>query len=783
MPMGITLREKIMSSKLINISITALSVLFLCFVDAKAGENIWTSNGPPGGSVWTFTFHPLNHSIIFCGTVQNGIYKSTNAGSSWEHLPLGNLYGTIRVIQIHPTGPDTMYAGTAHGIFKSTDAGITWILLQPPSQVRNDYMAFIMHPVHANIIFGGMINGFRSTDGGDTWRDLALPPLTDMCRIAIDPVNTNNIYFVGGSMPIGNGVWKSSDLGETWFSIQNNLDSTGYGNDIAIDSDNPNILYVAKDNNGGGGSTCLSKSTNGGQSWFDITPQGLSIPAIIRVRISHFDHQRLYIVTLSDGVWRSTDGGATWQPKNRGLRILMAANLEIDPVDGTLFLGVYDDGAYKSTDGGDNWDPISDNINVSWSHDLAISPFEPAKICAAMNNGLFHSNDMGENWEYLNMGSLESPLVMSVLFDKYLRNYIYVCGYDDRIPGLPRGFWRSTDNGTSWDQYNNGLPSDIYYWNLDVSYLDSTNRRIFLMSSNGLYFSDNLGESWEICQNGLPPNRSYGSIAVAPSDNNLIVLGSNPIYISTNRGDSWNTLAPLPVPANTSIYDIKIHPFDPSHIYITTCNPGSSTADFLETTDLGQTWTSKLNNLPVEPPYPWDSYLLGIKINPQNPDNIFISSCGLGIYQTHNNGLHWEPFNAGLESDRDSEYVFGNIYFSPGDTTRLFIATHQRGIWSVHRTSDGIIEHDNMPKEVCLMSYPNPFNAQTTIGYTMPRAGEVDLSIYNIIGQKIITIFDSPKTAGRYEIKWDASDCSSGLYYAKLKTLNHEKTIKLILLK
>jgi hypothetical protein len=100
------------------------------------------------------------------------------------------------------------------------------------------------------------------------------------------------------------------------------------------------------------------------------------------------------------------------------------------------------------------------------------------------------------------------------------------------------------------------------------------------------------------------------------------------------------------------------------------------------------------------------------------------------------------------------------------------------------RLHDPISEPATLPESFFLFqNYPNPFNSQTTIGYTMPRAGEVDLSIYNIIGQKIITIFDSPKTAGRHEINWDASDCSSGLYYAKLKTLNHEKTIKLILLK
>jgi len=89
-----------------------------------ADENLWSTNGPSGGSVKTIAIHPFDNQIVYLGTISNGIYRSDNAGDSWQHLDLGILDNTQRVIAIHPFAPETLYAATARGLFKSSDGGI-----------------------------------------------------------------------------------------------------------------------------------------------------------------------------------------------------------------------------------------------------------------------------------------------------------------------------------------------------------------------------------------------------------------------------------------------------------------------------------------------------------------------------------------------------------------------------------------------------------------------------------------------------------------------------------
>jgi hypothetical protein len=103
---------------------------------------------------------------------------------------------------------------------------------------------------------------------------------------------------------------------------------------------------------------------------------------------------------------------------------------------------------------------------------------------------------------------------------------------------------------------------------------------------------------------------------------------------------------------------------------------------------------------------------------------------------------------------------------------------------SVFMPVSGIDDNPKLPDKIGLFtSYPNPFNASTVLSYNLPEAGNVEISIYNLVGQRAAILCDNRQDAGRHRIIWDGGSCPSGIYFAKLRTGNKQSTIKLILIK
>ena len=742
-----------------------------------AVENMWVSNGPPGGSVISIMFNPLNSQIIYVGTVQNGLYKSIDGGANWIHLPLGGLNPTIRTIQIHPFGPDTMFVGTAHGIFKSEDGGNSWVLVQLPDITYGEFQALLIHPQFPNIIFCGFIGGFKSTDGGESWQPLELPTFQDFVDFEIDPLDPNIIYFSSGNFPAGHGIWKSTNMGENWVTIQNNIDSTGFSRDLAIDPVTPNILYLARSQSSHEGDKFLSKSLNGGLSWDDITPANLTEPIILKVLISPVNHNEIWIATSKDGVLKSVDGGHSWLKKNQGLKMLQVPSIEINVENNYLIIGTFDDGLYKSTNNGENWNKISQSFAISNCTDIAINDVDSVSIFASSYNGLFKSGDLGENWNYLEMGTSVAIPLSRIKINPNNHYTIYACSFSTADTMLP-GFWRSRDNGMNWLYLNNGLPNNNSFTDMDISAYALNDQSIILTSNNGVFFSTDDGDHWSLYSNGLPPINGYSAIAVSPSDPALMALGDyyNRVFITTNRGISWYRTHDPPLNLDGFICYLNFNPETGRNIYISSLFSGCWMSS-----DLGQSWSSLLGDLPIDPQRPQYPVTGGIAINPFNSNNIFVSSTHMGIFQTHDGGIHWESFNNGL----DTAGVFGNrLYFFPNDTTYLIIPSALRSVWSIHRTIDGVDEDmPSLPGTFSLSSYPNPFNAQTMIRYSLPKNEPVTLTVYNLLGQKVATLFDGTQTAGEHSLVWDASHNSSGLYLARLEAGEKVMTSKLLLLR
>jgi photosystem II stability/assembly factor-like uncharacterized protein len=772
-----TMLQSISGRHLLNTFLLFMAISCWC-VAGRAAENVWSTEGPYGASVRTIAVHPTNPNVVLLGTIQHGIYKSTDAGENWRHIDSAILPDNQREIVFHPWGPDTVYAATVGGVFKSIDCGETWADISPPGRSGQEFRAIVLDPHHPSfIITGGVDDRWKSINSGLNWEEFSIDPDGgfdhEIDGLAYDPVNSNVIYLVTPDAEFGRGIYKSTDGGSNWFCIHGNADSSGAGNDVSVDWANPNIVYWARhDDMRVSGGRFLSKSTDGGASWFDVSLPNLNIWGVKVLCVSPANHQEVYAATVGDAIYRSIDGGGSWSPASGGLNTQVCASLAADAMTGALYLGLYTDGIYKSTNGGSNWRRISQSLRATTSNGLAFVPDMPSAIFAVGDLGcLFHSGE-GEGWQPIAAGIPIENRPTAIELDKDTLSNIYISSFPRIVPlSAPCGLHVSTDGGRSWGLFHEGLPADQGFEDLALAYGPGEARRIFLgatfepLPSSGIYYTDDLGLSWQRCQGGLPV-QAYHLLTTAPSNPDLIAAADyrNRIYLSTDRGANWSQASALPRQYDEWVIDIQFDPVNYSLLYAS-----SSYYGLFKSSDLGGTWANITNDIPVD----IGAIIYGPTINPYNAQNMLVSSAHHGVYETRDGGAHWISFNAGLDTAR----CFGPIYFAPGDTTRLYLATLNASVWSIHRTLTGVEEEEpNLPAGISLSAYPNPFNSATT--FTTNLEDDFTIDIFDITGGRIASL-----TARGGKAIWDASAYSSGVYFARAHNGIGERVIKIILLK
>jgi photosystem II stability/assembly factor-like uncharacterized protein len=754
--------------------------LLLGTIPSLAGDNVWTTDGPTGVRIKSIAINPLDHYNIYIGTVDDRLYRSTDAGQTWCHLSQADMAVDIIAIAIHPFGPDTIYVGTDAGMYKSTDAGDNWQMLYPPQGVRNDYRAIVINPAYPNIIIaGGASNEWKSTDSGQTWEEMPIDPNqgwdVGIQSIVVDRQNPNRYYLATNSSPYGKGAYRSLDMGESWQRIQNNIDSCGAGWVIAIDPSDGNTIYYGRyDYLQVNCDKCVSKSTNGGDSWIDITPDSLTNSTINDIKVSPTDPNTIYVCTIFDGLLKSPDGGRTWERKNNGLHSSNAYRIAIDSITGNIFLSMIDDGLYKSINGGDSWELISQNIYNAYSYNLAVVSDTPPHLFATCPNGFFESINDGQSWDRLDIGIPPYNILYGLLTDWRLPGYIFVgsCRASIHSTGPP-GIYISSDDGNTWSFHNNGLnPNDCYRF-MAASIVSSQDVRLFAVGEADIYKSDDLGENWSLCFEGNPSDYYSYRIKVSPASPNIIAVGNDDghILVSFDRGGTWSLPAPFPGTPARGFEDLQFHPLDSLTFYV------ANDVGIFETTDGGQSWANIIDDIPH------DELAVGVSaplINPDNPDNMFVASFSYGVFQTHDGGANWESFSEGF----DPIFWGGWLQFAPNDTTRLYLNAPWRSVWSIHRTLVGV--EDNapvLPDKILLSNYPNPFNASTKISFVLPKEEHFTLNLYDITGRKIATISEATYPAGSHSLNLSLKDHASGIYYLVLDTDDAHITRKMVMIK
>jgi photosystem II stability/assembly factor-like uncharacterized protein len=754
-----------------------IAVLFSMIVSltTSADENNWSSDGPQGGRIYTISIHPYDNNTLFAGTVGNGIYKSADGGLVWQHIESDVLPDVLRDIQFQSACPDTIYAGTTEGMYRSLDGGDSWNLMHPPGNWYNPIMDIQVHPVHDSLIFAvGTLMQVKSTDYGDTWTELGFEWLASVA-IKVDPLRPDTIYMATQSAIHRLSLFRSEDLGETWYPWHNNLDTSLWAYDFEIDPVNSDIQYLCGHAFMELTRVCIEKTTNAGSHWFDVTPPDLFSPWIISITVSPLDHNTIFICTYSNGILKSTDAGATWQEINNGLELKTIFNVTVDSITGNLYLGTMYDGIFKSTDGGDSWQKISQNINDSECMQISVNIRDPDSVYVATRNRVHRSLDGGDSWEKVEIPFPDGYLSTNgILVDSYDPNYIYASNYDERVP-YQSGIMRSTDGGASWQNFDNGLPDGTFCNKLAMADFGGGTRRLFL-SGLGLYYSDDLGENWNRCENGLPVDIIFRHIEISPNDPNLMFTtdrqsDSNLLRRSTDSGASWTT---LPGPSGDGhIYSIKCDPSNYNNVVVCNWYEG-----VFKSTDIGETWQDISSNLPRD--YEW--FLpTGLAINPDDSDNIYLTVGGRGVFVTYNGAQSWESFNTGLIT----KYHDASMLFIPGEENRFYLATGSQSVWTYTQIETSINQpEDILPAEYSLaQNYPNPFNGATTIEFALPEAGEASIVIYDILGREVLQPLKGIKPAGYFKINIDMNDFPSGLYFYVLTTDKTTISKKMVYLK
>ncbi len=679
---------------------------------------------------------------------------------------------------------------------------------QPTGAIEGGKVVKVAVAPNGSIFAGGEYGGvFRSTDNGATWEQTN-NGLEDLEIRAIKSGPDGKI-FVGTF----HDLYRSTDNGDHWELADND-----YCNDISVSSSG--IIYAAR-----GDSKQVSKSTDNGNSWMTIN-NGIDTTSIDYVQYTV--NGILIAVDPYKGIFKSTNGGATWSPSDSGYTIGDGPTSLISDSSGNILLSTYSAGLYESTDDGSSWSKINGDIPSTYILDVSLNP--SGYIFVTTFTDLYKSVNNGTNWTQLNNGTVSNGF-----------ECITIDNSDNIVVGTNYyGVVRSTDDGMNWETLNNGM----YFTTIKSLVADSSGSLYAVVEGKGIYKSTDEGNNWNLVNikdslyngsilsltalqsGGLmayanyggtyvttdyttwnpftnPLASNYSSLTIGVSKNGYYFEGtsSGKIYRSPSSSDNWIDITDT----LSTNYIYKIGVKSTGEVFVL------SDVGVYRSTDNGDTWQN-VNGIPA-------TYNFSIAFSPDG--DIFIGGGGEGggVYRSTDDGVDWTNLQEGLTNSGILSLATnpgGSIYagtfdgiFNSNDSgatwnyigeglasTRinsliftqsqyLLTGTSGSGIFkSINPFITGIKDNKNLPAAFSLkQNYPNPFNPSTKINYTLPADEKVVLKVYNIIGREVAELVNQNETAGEHSLQFDGSGLSSGVYFYSIIAGNFRETKKMILIK
>ena len=352
------------------------------------GSGVWTSSdggaswqptGISSGMVWSLALDSAG--ALYAGTNAAGAQISRNRGASWTVLHTGidaaNKFGYG--IWIDPGNSRKMLVSSelGYGAVWSQDGGASWSIAGQGLTAYGS-RGIVFDPSDSRLIYaGGMVGDplFKSTDGGQTWsvRRFGTAAIY-VIAVAVDPLSPNIIY--AGTQ--NEGVFKSTDHGDTWKAAGTGL--SGAITFLTPDPSKSGRLFAST-------ATAFYLSEDGGQSWTNV----MNVPAWT-VAIDPNSPLTVYATARTQGVFRSSDGGHTWQSINNGITSLSMgrnAPVIIDPTNRQTLCVGNEGGVFKSLDAGDHWFAVNSGLADLSVTGLAMDPHNPAVLYASGPSGVF----------------------------------------------------------------------------------------------------------------------------------------------------------------------------------------------------------------------------------------------------------------------------------------------------------------------------------------------------------------------------------------------------------
>ncbi|HKY44121.1 MAG TPA: hypothetical protein VJM50_13635, partial [Pyrinomonadaceae bacterium] len=396
---------------------------------------VWRSIGPAsmGGRIDDIAVVEQNPYTIYVAFATNGVWKSTNNGTTFQ--PIFDTYTTHSIgdIAIAPSDPNIVWVGTGEpnnrqsssfgdGIYKSTDAGKTFTKMGlEDSQTIG---RIVIDPKDPNIVYAAVIGHlfgpnkergvYKTTDGGKTWTNVKfIDDDTGFTDIAMDASDSKILYaasyqrrrtnfgFNGGGP--GSGIWKTIDAGKTWKKLEGGGLPEGLLGRIGLDisRSNPNILYAQMEVGASSG-TGGEETTAGGQVAPSPSPSPSVSPSATPTPTPGASPSPSPPNPKRSGVWRSDDKGNTWRiVSNENNRPMYYSQIRVDPKNPeTVYTGGLN--FSKSTDGGKTFRSLQAGIAHVDNHAIWINPANSDHILLGNDGGLNVSYDQGATWEFVN---------------------------------------------------------------------------------------------------------------------------------------------------------------------------------------------------------------------------------------------------------------------------------------------------------------------------------------------------------------------------------------------
>ena len=687
-------------------------LIFIPFV-SLIGQSITTNQldqltfrniGPSvaGGRIHDIEVLPNDPATVFIASASGGIWKSNNKGTTWKPVFDDQAVSTFGDMAISLSNPDVIYAGSGE---QQNRQSTSW---------------------------GNGV--YKSTDQGETWRSIGLEKTYHIARVIIHPENPN-IVFVAALGNLWNsskerGVYQTTNGGKNWKKVLYIDDMTGVV-DMAMDKNNPNILYAATYQrmrkawgfNGGGPGSGIYKTTDGGKTWNELTgglPPGdkgrIGLAAsktrsnIIYATIEHAD---------SSGFYRSGNGGRTWKRVNKlNPRPMYYSHIFVDPNNDDIVYMLATE-FYRTKDAGKTFyqmptRPTYDVGVHSDHHTLWINPNNSNHFFLAGDAGLHESWDGGVAYNRLNNipigqfygigADMEVPYnIYGGMQDNHswmgpsaTRHWLGILADDWKQVGFGDGMYQQPDP-ESFMLYNasqNGniirvdrktgnmqglkpFPSDSnekyrFDWVTPLAISKHSSKKVFL-GGNRLFISDNSGDSWERTED-LSTSINRDSLTI------MGVLGAD-IKLSKNDGTS----------SYGEIISISESPLWHRVIWV-----GTDDGNIQVSRDGGEKWEEVSGNITGIPAGSYVSRVLS-SIRDRGSAYVTFDRHREGdwkpyVYRTEDYGKTWVPLTRGLPSGSVNV-----IAEHPDNPDVLFLGTEHAVYLSVNAGSDWTKFKSNLP--------------------------------------------------------------------------------------